>query len=328
VRISNGFLDLPRPGTAAPGDAASAGRARSDGPVATIGNFDAAHLGHRRIFERVLERANTLGAPAVAITFDPHPMKILRPAVAPRMILTRLQKIEILQEAGFDGAIFIPFDAAIAEIEAERFVREFLVGRVGIREIYTGVDFRFGRGRLGNPELLHRMGAELGYRFESVPIVELDGVRISASRIREALAAGDVEGARAMMGRPYEAIGDVVHGAGRGRTQGAPTANIEVANEMLPRGGVYVTEARLDRAAGHPSLTNIGTRPTFENAGFAFETWLPDFKGDLYGRRLRVRFLARVRDEMKFPNAEALRDQIERDLAVMRDHFRKSGGQP
>ena len=128
-----------------------------------------------------------------------------------------------------------------------------------------------------------------------------------------------------MMGRPYEAIGEVVHGAGRGRTQGAPTANIEVTNEMLPKGGVYVTGARLSDGTRQPSLTNIGTRPTFENAGFAVETWLPDFKGDLYGRRLRVSFLARLRDEMKFSDAAALREQIARDLAAMREHFGRPG---
>ncbi|MGH9317677.1 MAG: riboflavin biosynthesis protein RibF, partial [Thermoanaerobaculia bacterium] len=318
VKIVNGFLDLdpfPQP------------------VVATIGNFDGMHLGHQRIFARVRERAASRGLPAWAVTFDPHPLTILRPDRAPRMILTRGQKIDILRAEGFDGVLFIPFDLAISEVEPERFVEEFMIGRLRVAEIYIGVDFRFGRGRRGDLELLRRMaaGAERAggpaFRVESAEIVRRGEERISASLIREALAAGDVAAAAEMMGRPYEAIGDVVRGAGRGRSQGAPTANIEVANEVIPASGVYITETVL-ASSRHPGLTNIGTRPTFEGAGFAVETWLPDFKGDLYGRRLRVSFHARIRDERKFPSAGALREQIGRDLEVMRAFFAARGQEP
>jgi len=327
VKISTGFLDLEGP----PGP--------RDRPVATIGNFDGAHLGHQAIFAKVRERAAATRAPSLAITFDPHPLKVLRPSAAPRMILTRLQKIEIIQAAGFDHLVFIPFSAEIAGVEAEAFFGDFLVGRLGLRELYTGVDFHFGRGRRGDVEMLRRLGADRDIVVESVDVVTKGGERISASRIREALSRGRVEEARDLMGRPYEAIGEVVHGAGRGRGQGSPTANIEALNEMLPASGVYITEARLhDGTAtnaapvrglepGHslPGLTNIGTRPTFEEAGFAFETWMPDFSGDLYGRKLRVTFHARVREERKFPSAEALREQIGRDHEAMREWFRRRG---
>jgi riboflavin kinase/FMN adenylyltransferase len=328
VKILEGFLDLdPLPGPL----------------VATIGNFDGAHRGHQRIFARVLDRARALQCPAYAVTFDPHPLKILRPDQAPRMILTRGQKIEILSDYGLDGVVFIPFDPSVADLKPELFVTDFLLDRLRVRELYIGVDFRFGRGRRGDLALLRTMSAELGgqpgakrggggsrtFTVESVDVVRRDGDRISASLIREALSRGDVRAAGEMMGRPYEAIGLVIHGAGRGRSQGSPTANLDVANEMIPGSGVYVTEARLGEDL-HPSLTNIGVRPTFEQAGFAIETWLPGFTGDIYGRHLRVLFHDRVRDEIKFSSPEALREQIGRDLRVMREYFtsRDHGAEP
>jgi riboflavin kinase/FMN adenylyltransferase len=336
MRILEGFLDLPP---------------ASGSCVATIGNFDGMHLGHQRIFARVRERAGAEGLPSAVVTFDPHPLKVLRPEAAPRMILTRQQKIEILREQGFDTLVSIPFGPEVADVEPERFVSEFLAARLGIRELYIGVDFRFGRRRRGDLELLRKQGALHGITVASVETVLHDGARIGASRIRNAIARGDVAEAWKMMGLPYEAEGLVVHGAGRGRGQGAPTANLQVANELIPASGVYITWTRLGGGApgdagsaptatppggtgtaessplgaGRPGLTNLGTRPTFDGVDFAVENWLPDFSGDLYGRRLRVRFLERVRDERKFPDADALKEQIGRDLQAMRTWFGKHG---
>ncbi len=288
--------------------------------IATVGNFDGVHIGHQRIFARVRERAAALGFPAVAVSFDPHPLTILAPPRAPRMILTRRQKTEILAELGVNTLVFLPFTAGIARMEPESFIEEFLVRVLRIHELYIGVDFRFGLERRGDLGLLQRFGAARGFAVESVEIVLHNGERVSASLIRKALARGDVRPAREMMGRPYVAIGEVVRGAGRGRTQGSPTANLAVENEMLPGTGVYITRAEL-AGRSHPSLTNIGTRPTFEGAGFAVETWLPDFSGDLYGQTLRVAFLERLRDEIKFPSSAALQEQIAHDLASMRAYF-------
>ena len=329
MKVIEGFLDLP-------GASANAG----DGSVGTIGNFDGAHLGHQRIFASVRRVAQASGLPPVLITFDPHPLTVLRPEAAPRMILTRSQKIEIFAAEGFDRLYLIPFDRTIAAIEAEAFVAEFLVGRVGIRHLFVGVDFRFGRARRGDLELLRREGTRHGFAVESVETVQHEGTRISASRIREALKAGQVAAAWAMMGRPYEAAGTVVRGAGRGHGQGAPTANLQVENGILPASGVYVTWTRIEGdeapptpapsavagnpagwGAGFPGLTNLGTRPTFDGGAFTVENWLPGFSGDLYGRRLRVKFLERVRDERKFPDPGALREQIGRDLETMRAFF-------
>jgi riboflavin kinase/FMN adenylyltransferase len=305
VNVLDGFTDLvPMPGPT----------------VATVGNFDGVHIGHQRIFARVRERAAALGIPAVAVSFDPHPLTILAPPRAPRMILTRRQKTEILAGLGVDTLVFLPFTAEIARMEPESFIEEFLARVLRIHELYIGVDFRFGLERRGDLDLLQRFGAARGFAVESVEIVLHNDERVSASLIRKALARGDVRSAREMMGRPYVAIGEVVRGAGRGRTQGSPTANLAVENEMVPGTGVYITQAEL-AGRSHPSLTNIGTRPTFEGAGFAVETWLPDFSGDLYGQSLRVAFLERLRDEIKFPSPAALQEQIARDLASMRAYF-------
>ncbi len=300
--------------------------------VAAIGNFDGAHLGHQAIFARVRERARATGLPAAVITFDPHPLQVLAPERAPKMILTGAQKIEILEQAGFDTLVLIPFDRSIAAVPAEEFVRAFLVQVLSLRELYVGVDFRFGRGRAGDLALLQRVGGPAGLTVESVPTGSHAGERISASRLREALAAGDVAGAAAMMGRPYEAVGTVVRGAGRGKKQGSPTANLEVENGIVPANGVYITDLQVCSAgqpgqdgglppaegAAHEGLTNVGVRPTFESAGFAVETWLPGWSGDLYGRLVRLRFHERIRSEQAFPSPDALRARIALDLEALR----------
>ena len=293
--------------------------------MATIGNFDGVHLGHQRILEKVRERARALRIDALAVAFDPHPLKILRPDKAPRTILTRQQKVEILAAQGMDLLLFIPFSHETAQVEAERFVEEFLIGTLGVRELYVGVDFRFGKDRKGDLALLRQAASERRFVVESLETVSRGGERVSASRIRAALERGDVREARAMMGRPYEAIGEVVRGAGRGRAQGAPTANLAVANEVIPASGVYLTETRLEERL-FPSLTNIGTRPTFESdSANSVETYVMNWSGDLYGDVVRVRFLHRLRDEKKFGSIDELTSQIERDVSLSRGYFERTG---
>ena len=291
--------------------------------VATIGNFDGLHRGHQVLFREVRAEADRRGLDAAAVTFDPHPLRVLDPAHAPKMILTRRQKIEILGSLGMDLIVFIPFDRDVAAVPAEEFARRFLTGRLHVACLIVGEDFRFGRNREGDARMLGRLGPECGFEVRTAKLVGSGGARISASQLREAIARGDVVRAAELMGRPYVLLGRVVHGAGRGRRMKIPTANIEPENELIPADGVYATETMVE-LEWHSSLTNVGSRPTFDGAGFAIETYLPDFEGNLYNERIRVRFLERIRDEKRFESAEALRAQIALDTKRMRELFAAS----
>lgn len=288
--------------------------------VATIGNFDGVHIGHQRLIAEVRAEADARGLPAAVVTFDPHPLRVLAPERAPKMILTRRQKIEILASLGVDIIVFIPFDREIASVPAEEFVRRFLTGRLHVASLLVGEDFRFGQGRTGDIALLRRLGPECGFQVRAAALETIDGARVSASQVRDAIRTGDMPRAAELMGRPYVLVGEVVAGHGRGRALKTPTANIDPENELLPADGVYVTETLVE-LEWHPSVTNVGSRPTFENAGFAIETHLPGFQGDLHREKLRVRFLQRLRDERKFDSPEALRAQIADDLGRMRAWF-------
>lgn len=288
--------------------------------VATIGNFDGVHLGHQALIAEVRAEADARGLQAAVVTFDPHPLRVLAPEHAPRMILTRRQKIEILGSFGIDLVVFIPFGAEVAAVPAEAFVRRFLTGRLRVACLVVGSDFRFGRDRSGDVDLLRRLAPQCGFEVKTTDLVRKDGSRISATEIRDAIASGNVGRAAEMMGRPFVLVGTVVPGAGRGRAMKIPTANLSPENELLPGGGVYVTETMVE-LEWYPSLTNVGTRPTFAGAGFAIETYLPDFDGDLYDERIRVRFLDRIRNERKFESPEALKMQIAEDLKKMRERF-------
>jgi len=288
--------------------------------VATIGNFDGVHIGHQALIAQVRAEADRRGLAAAVVTFDPHPLRVLAPERAPQMILTRRQKIEILASLGVDLIVFIPFDREIAAVPAEEFVRRFLTGRLHVACLLVGEDFRFGRGRAGDIDLLRRLGPECGFEVRAAALRTLEGARVSASQVREAIRTGDMGRAAELMGRPYVLVGEVVAGQGRGRKLQAPTANLAPENELLPAFGVYVTETLVE-LEWHPSVTNVGSRPTFPGAGFAIETHLPGFSGDLYHEKLRVRFLQRLRDERAFESPEALRAQIAQDLEGMRSWF-------
>ncbi len=285
-----------------------------DGPVvATMGNFDGLHRGHREIMNRITRRAAETGGTATVITFHPHPLRVIAPDRAPRLLLTRDQKLALLEEMGVEAVLVIPFDLEFASMPAEAFAREILVDRVGVGEIHVGEDFRFGRNRAGDVELLRRLGRRWGFGTESVPPVMDGGERISASRIRRELSRGRVEEAHRLLGRPFQLVGTIVHGEGRGRTVLVPTANLSPENEFLPARGVYFTRLRW-RGGDVPGLTNLGTRPTFGGRRITVETFLPGFAGDLYGERVRLDFLRRHREERRFESARELMDQIFRDL--------------
>ncbi|HEX8456665.1 MAG TPA: bifunctional riboflavin kinase/FAD synthetase [Pyrinomonadaceae bacterium] len=290
--------------------------------VLTLGVFDGLHLGHQLIMRTVVERARAINCVPTVITFDPHPRAVLHPESAPPLLQTFDQKIEAFGVLGIEQAIVIRFDAGFAQIRAEDFLRDVVRDRLQAREVYLGRGFAFGRGREGNIELLRAASGRLGFHADEVAEVRLRGARISSSRIREMLAAGRVNLARRMLGRPYGVEGRVVRGDTRGRTLGFPTANVHPQNRVIPRAGVYVTAALID-GAWRRSVTNVGTRPTFDarEASSSVETYVMNWSGDLYGDVVRVRFLHRLRDERKFASVADLKAQIERDVLRATRYF-------
>jgi riboflavin kinase / FMN adenylyltransferase len=287
-------------------------------PVVSIGNFDGVHLGHRAILAETVRRAREAGAPAGVVTFDPHPLQILAPEKAPRMLQTLPQKLEQLAAAGLDAALVVPFTRDFSLGRAEDFVRSFLVGRLGIRAVVIGRAFRFGHGREGSLDLLRTLGAELGFDADGVPdVVDDGGLAISSTRIRAAVAAGDVAGAQRMLGRPFTLHGIVERGSRVGRKLGYPTVNLRPSGEALPGTGVYVTRLEIPSLGrSWRSVTNVGVRPTvWEGGATTVEAHLFDFDLDVYGEPVLLSFLARLREERKFPSLGELTEQIARDVA-------------
>jgi riboflavin kinase/FMN adenylyltransferase len=293
--------------------------------VLTLGVFDGLHLGHQLIMRAVVERARATNAIPTVITFDPHPRAVLHPASAPPLLQTFDQKLEAFGVLGIEQAIVIRFDAEFARIRAEEFLREVVRERLQAKEVYLGRGFAFGRNREGNIELLKAVSEQLGFHADEVAEVRLRGQRISSSRIRELLAEGRVNLARRMLGRPYGVEGRVVRGDERGRTLGFPTANVQPQNRVIPRHGVYVT-ATLIEGTWRRSVTNVGTRPTFESdAAPSVETHIMNWQGDLYGDVVRVRFLHRLRAERKFASVAQLQTQIEQDVGRATRYFERRG---
>ncbi|MCP4203372.1 MAG: bifunctional riboflavin kinase/FAD synthetase [bacterium] len=302
------------------------------GAVATVGNYDGVHRGQRAILEKVVARGRELEVPAAVVTFAPHPAKVLWPERAPRCLTTPDQKQRLLSECGIDLAFLVRFDAEFAQTPAREFVERFLHERLDLLEIYVGSRFVFGRGREGDLGLLQRLGGDDdrgSHPAWGVEEVTAGGSPISSTRIREAVATGQVELAASMLGRPYEITGTVVHGSGKGHELGWPTINLEHDNELIPAHGVYVSRVRLEDAGGelvdHRSVANVGVRPTLhENSPPTVECHLLDFDGDLYGRAVRVEFLKRLRGEQVFSSLESLQAQIEKDVSAARRHFTRN----
>ena len=286
--------------------------------VATIGNFDGVHLGHRAILQRVSQRARELSAQAVAVTFDPHPLKVLRPEVNLPLLTTPAQKLELLAAAGLDAVVVLPFTPQFAAMRARDFVSRYFCERLRVREVVVGHDYSFGRGREGNIDLLKEMGLSHGFTVHVVWAVEVEGAVVSSSLIRALLRLGKVREAGRLLGRPFAVVGRVVPGKGRGaQLLKVPTANLRPENELLPASGIYAVRVR---HGGDllPGVANIGTCPTFDNSELSLEAHLLDFSGDLYGENLEVEFVARLREERRFPSIEALAAQIQADIAAAR----------
>jgi riboflavin kinase/FMN adenylyltransferase len=286
------------------------------GGAVTIGNFDGVHLGHRRILETVAARARAASRPSVAITFEPHPLAVLRPDHAPRRIQTLRQKEEAIEALGIENLLVIPFTRDFSLTEPEDFVRDFLVERLAASELCLGSHFAFGRGKRGDLALLKRMGPECGFTAEGVEEVFTGGEPISSTRIRNALERGEVATANEMLGREYELDGIVSKGERVGHKIGYPTINLAPENDFHPAEGVYVTFIEIrsfERRFG--GVTNIGRRPTlYEDTKAVIETYVFDFAANVYGEKVRLFFLDRLREERKFPSLEALTEQIARDI--------------
>ncbi len=289
------------------------------GPVAvSLGNFDGVHRGHARLVEETVREARAAGGPAVVLAFDPHPARVLHPERAPATLVTTEQKAELLSGLGIERLAVLPFTREVAALDAAAFARDVLAGCLRTAAVVVGANFRFGRGRSGDPAALAALGADLGFRVRSIDPVLHDGQPISSTRIRAALAAGDVGEAERMLGRRFFVDGDVVAGDGRGRTIGFPTANVAPVNETLPAPGVYACRLSVAGEPARPAVANLGERPTFGGGARRLEVHVLDFAGDLYGAAVRVTFAARLRDERRFSGPDELVRQIADDVARAR----------
>ena len=289
----------------------------------TIGNFDGVHLGHRALLERLRTVARNEGLLPAALTFEPHPREFFAPESAPARLSTLREKLEMLAEEGVALACVGRFNTALAHLEAEEFIERLLIGSLRTRHLIVGDDFRFGAKRRGNFAMLREAGVRHGFTIETVPSVMIDGVRVSSSAVRAALADGRMEDAARFLGRPYEIDGRVVPGRQLGRQLGVPTANIRIKHDKPPLIGVYAVEVRGLAATACQGVANIGFRPSV-NQGInpLLEIHLFDFNEDIYGAHLSVRFLHKLRDERKFSDIDALKSQISQDLESARQYFK------
>ncbi len=282
----------------------------------TIGNFDGVHLGHQLLFREVVKLAHRHHGTSVAVTFDPHPLKVLRPGGI-RLISTTRQKIELIEAAGIDVLVVIPFDLDFAATTAEQFVDDILVGTIGVRELVVGYDYAFGRGRRGNIDFLKERGRQYGFPVTVIDARYEGGLVVSSTKIRELVAEGRMRDVRRLLGRYYQIRGEVQRGRQRGgRVVGFPTANLKISEEDLcPKRGVYVTQVIYDGKC-YGGVSNIGYNPTFGGDRLVAETHIFDFDDDIYGRPIKINLLRHLRGEKKFSGPDELAAQIRRDIEV------------
>ena len=305
MKVWNGLADLPE---------------RRSPVVASIGNYDGVHRGHQAILASAVADARQRGLAAALITFDPHPLTVVAPDRQPDLVQTRRQKLRSLEQTGIDEVLILQFDTALAQLDGEAFFNDYLLPRCPLAAIHVGQSFRFGKARRGDVDLLTTIGQRAGFDVERTAAVALDGRTVSSSAVREAVRAGDVARAARLLGHPFALTGLVARGEARGRELGFPTANLEPDNMLLPRAGVYLSQVRA-LAGLHPAMTNVGLRPTFDGKRLSVEAHLLDFDQDLYGQRIEVLFLERLRDEQRFDGPGQLADQLARDRAATESYF-------
>jgi riboflavin kinase/FMN adenylyltransferase len=291
--------------------------------VAAIGNFDGVHLGHREILAAVAAEARASGARAIAIAFDPHPEQFLRPGRASRLLTPLPERVRLLAGTGIDAVLILPFDARLASLPAREFARRILAGALRVCSLHEGYTFRFGRGAEAGIRELRELGAELGFAVHVHEAVQVHGLEVSSSAIRELVASGDMRRARWMLGRPFAVLSTPAKGRGIGRRLLVPTVNLAPYVGLLPAFGVYVTRLRVGERLFH-AVTNVGNRPTFGEASFAVESHILDFEPMEHDERtpVEVEFLLRLRGEIEWPSPQALKAQIFKDIAQAKRYFR------
>src|SRR5688572_21387711 len=279
-------------------------------PVLALGNFDGLHRGHQKIIERIRRGAAERGATAVVLTFDPHPPRVVRPDKAPPLLMTLAQKLRALERAGVHGAAVVRFTHELSRWSPERFVTTVLVEWLRVAEVWVGADFLFGRDRAGNFSVLRTLGQQYGFRVEKIDAVRYKEFVVSSTRIRRLVSEGRVDEAGALLGHHYAIDGVVAEGAKRGRELGFRTASLSTENDLVPPTGVYATALDLG-GTRWPSITNVGVRPTFEAAGaVTVETHVLGLQREIYGAAVSLSFVQRLRDERRFPDVDALKEQI------------------
>jgi riboflavin kinase / FMN adenylyltransferase len=290
--------------------------------VITIGNFDGVHIGHQALFHEVIETAQTINGTSIAMTFDPHPTRVLKQNGHPPLITLYEQKVELIGRTHIDALICIPFTREFAALSAEEFVRDVLVGKIGMKAIVVGEDYSFGKNREGNIDLLNAYAPRYGFEVIVADWIRMSKGftdRISSTKIRELVTEGLMEQAEKMLGRYYQIRGRVVTGRDRGgKLLGIPTANITLNDELCPKTGIYAVTGEC-RGKPFKGVANIGYSPTFENHEFTVEVHIFDFNADIYGEKVQVNFIKRIRDEIKFSNIAELIDQIKKDIVAARE---------
>lgn len=286
-------------------------------PVATIGNFDGVHLGHREIFRKLNHEAHEIGGVSVVITFDPHPLKVLPVNRSIALINTVDEKINLIEASGIDYLLIIPFDADFSSLSAATFVERILVDKIGIKRLIIGYDYAFGKGREGDAALLRKLGDAFHFSVEELPPISDGSINYSSSHIRNLVAAGAVAEVIHYLGRNFSIAGRVVRGANRGKSLGFPTANIATDKELLPADGVYAVKVKLDGSL-YDAACNIGCNPTFAASQKSIEVFIFDLAEDLYGKEIRVYFFERLREEKLFGSTTELVAAIAADVARCR----------
>jgi len=285
--------------------------------VLTIGNFDGVHIGHRALFHEVIKRADAIGGTSIAMTFEPHPIRVLKQNGHPPLITLYDQKVELINKSGIDVLIAVPFTKMFASITAKEYVLDILIKRIGARVIVVGEDYTFGKNREGNLNLLRSYAEALDIQvvvMDWIPIANQAGSRISSTRIRELVMDGKMREAQKLLGRNYQIKGVVVVGRDRGgKLLGCPTANINLHDELCPKPGVYAVTVE-SMGTVHKGVANIGYSPTFNDHEFTVEVHILDFDKDIYGQDIRINFIQRIRDEIKFSSIAELSDQITKDI--------------